>query len=115
MTTPRRTRSCATQVRILGQEYVISGDIDPDYVQRIAGYVEERMRRLQERTIGMSMTRLAVLAAMNIADELFTLQETLRQADELGSERAREMGQRVMEHLNEIERLKSSIVTTEAV
>ncbi len=58
-------------VTINGQRYPIRSDLDPAYVARLAAYVEERMRAASESAPTGDPMRLAVLAALNIADELF--------------------------------------------
>jgi cell division protein ZapA (FtsZ GTPase activity inhibitor) len=70
-----------TTVQIFGQEYKIRGFEDKSYVQRVAGYVDERMRELSQGSSSLSQERLAVLTAINIADELF--QESKRSSDTL--------------------------------
>ena len=106
MSAEQRARSRATQVTIMGQEYVLSGDIDPDYMNRIAGYVNARMKDLHDRTIGMSTTRLAVLTAMNIADELFSLKAEIEQADSSGSARVEQLESRINAWLHDIDKLR---------
>jgi cell division protein ZapA len=58
-------------VEICGQRYPIRSGLDPDYVARLATYVDEKMRAASESTPTGDSLRLAVLAALNIADELF--------------------------------------------
>ena len=70
-----------TTVQIFGQEYKIRGFEDKSYVQRVAGYVDERMRELSQGSSSLSQERLAVLTALNIADELF--QESKRSSEKL--------------------------------
>jgi cell division protein ZapA len=70
-----------TTVQIFGQEYKIRGFEDKSYVQRVAGYVDERMRELSQASSSLSQERLAVLTALNIADELF--QESKRSSEKL--------------------------------
>jgi cell division protein ZapA len=70
-----------TTVQIFGQEYKIRGFEDKSYVQRVAGYVDERMRELSQASSSLSQERLAVLTALNIADELF--QESKRGSETL--------------------------------
>lgn len=60
-----------TTVQIFGQEYKIRGFEDRSYVEKIAGYVHERMKELAQDASSLAPERLAVLAALNIADELF--------------------------------------------
>ena len=58
-------------VEIHGQRYPIRSGLDPEYVARLASYVDEKMRVAAESTPTGDSLRLAVLAALNIADELF--------------------------------------------
>jgi cell division protein ZapA len=58
-------------VEIHGQRYPIRSSLDPEYVARLATYVDEKMRAAADSTPTGDQVRLAVLAAINIADELF--------------------------------------------
>ncbi len=88
-----------TTVQIFGQEYKIRGFEDKNYVERVAGYVDEKMRELSQGSSSLPQERLAVLAALNIADEL--LQEGKRSSETLLSieRRANEMIARLEECL----------------
>ena len=61
----------ATTVEIFGREYKIRGVADEQYIQKIAKYVDEKMREVSTGSSLPSQDRLAILAALNIADELF--------------------------------------------
>ncbi|HKY20744.1 MAG TPA: cell division protein ZapA [Vicinamibacterales bacterium] len=63
-------------VEIRGQRYPIRSSLDPQYVSGLAAYVDQRMRAAAESTPSGDSVRLAVLAALNIADELFRCQDT---------------------------------------
>ena len=56
-------------VQIFGQRYPIRSALDPQYVQELASYVDERMRAAADQSPAGDSLRLAVLAALNIADE----------------------------------------------
>jgi cell division protein ZapA len=58
-------------VEIHGQRYPIRSTLEPEYVARLAVYVDEKMRAAADATPTGDSHRLAVLAALNIADELF--------------------------------------------
>ncbi|HAA89012.1 MAG: Cell division protein ZapA [Thermoanaerobacterales bacterium 50_218] len=62
-------------VSIYGEEYVIKGYASPEYIKGIAAYVDKKMRLIGQKNPQLSVTRIAVLAALNIADELSKLQE----------------------------------------
>jgi cell division protein ZapA len=58
-------------VQILGQRYPIRSALDPRYVQELANYVDEKMRAVADQAAPGDSLRLAVVAALNIADEAF--------------------------------------------
>lgn len=58
-------------VNIFGEEYPIRGDADPDYIVSVASYLDDKMREVAERNANKSPTKVAILAALNITDELF--------------------------------------------
>jgi cell division protein ZapA len=64
-------QSSGTTVMILGQEYTVRSEGDPQYVREIAQYVDRRMREVSQASQQVSSTKIAILAALNIADELF--------------------------------------------
>jgi cell division protein ZapA len=78
-------------VEIHGQRYPIRSSLEPDYVSRLAGYVDEKMRAAAEQTPAGDSLRLAVLAALNIADELFRCRDLKREYDGELAERAGEL------------------------
>ena len=55
----------------MGREYKIKGFADKDYIVKVAEYVNEKMKELSKSSSFPSHDRLAILAALNIADELF--------------------------------------------
>lgn len=62
-------------VKIYGEEYVVKGYAEPEYIEGIAAYVDKKMRLIGQRNPHLSVSKVAVLAALNIADELTRLQE----------------------------------------
>ncbi len=63
----------AVKVQIFGTDYSLKSDKDPEYVKKIAKYVDEKIQRLFDNTNVTSQTKIAVLVALNIADEYFQL------------------------------------------
>ncbi len=59
------------RVTIFGEEYPLRGDANTDYMLRVAEYVDRSMRTVAEKSAHLSTAKVAVLAALNIADELF--------------------------------------------
>ncbi len=66
-------------VEIFGKVYTVRGDKDPDYVRKVAEYVDRKMREISQVTDTVSTSRIAILASLNIADELMTLLEDAEQ------------------------------------
>ena len=62
-------------VEIRGHRYPIRSSLDASYVNGLATYVDEKMRAASDSTPSGDSLRLAVLAALNIADELFRCQD----------------------------------------
>ena len=63
----------AVPIEILGQRYPIRSALDAAYIQELAKYVDEKMRAASDLTPGGESFRAAVVAALNIADEVFRL------------------------------------------
>jgi cell division protein ZapA len=80
-------------VEIHGQRYPIRSSLDPDYVLRLAAFVDQRINAAAHSTPTGDSLRLAVLAALNIADELFRTREQTRARDTEIAERASELEQ----------------------
>jgi cell division protein ZapA len=78
-------------VEICGQRYPIRTTLDAEYVGRLAAYVDERMRTAAEAAPTGDLVRLAVLTALNIADELFRCRESTDARDGELAERTEEL------------------------
>jgi len=70
----------AVQVQIFGLTYTVRAGADPGYVEQLAAYVDEQMREVSKGSGAVDSVRIAVLAALNIADELFRVRERVREA-----------------------------------
>jgi cell division protein ZapA len=81
----------SVSVEILGQRYPIRAALDPEYIRRLAAYVDGKIRAAGDSAPSSDPVRLAVLAALNIADELFRHLETSRAAGGSVVERAEEL------------------------
>ena len=76
------------RVQIFGQRYAIRSSLDEAYVQELASYVGGKMRAAADATPNSDILRLAILTALNIADEVFRCRDGLRQRTAEVSERA---------------------------
>ena len=57
------------RVIIYDQEYFMRGALDEEYIQKLAKYLDGKMRAIAGRRRTVDSLRVAVLAALNIADE----------------------------------------------
>jgi len=64
------------QVEIFGQTYSLKGGADSGYIKELAALIDSRMREIQKGTGTADGYRLAILTALNIADELHRLKTT---------------------------------------
>ena len=69
-----------TTVEIYGQKYTVRSDDDAEHVERVAAYVDERMREVARASSQVTSLRVAILAALNIADELFRERQGVSEA-----------------------------------
>lgn len=74
------------KIRIYGQEYTIVGERSQDEIIKAAQYVDERMQFIGRNSNLGSTTSLAVLSAVNIADEIFSIKEELEQLRTLNAQ-----------------------------
>ena len=67
------------KVKILGQDYVIRSSAGQKYLNEVSAYVNQKMEEIKESGIDDSQQlRIAVLAAMNITDELISYKKDKR-------------------------------------
>lgn len=74
--------SVKTTVEIFGEKYVVRGEGTAAYIQGLAHEVDKKMRLIAQRLPRLGVHQIAVLTALNLADELAKLreeQETLMQ------------------------------------
>ena len=85
-------------VEILGQRYSIRTSLDPEYVAQLAAYVDQKIRAASDSAAPTDSLRLAVLAALNVADELFRCRDAAGTRDGQLAERAGEI-ERLLDHI----------------
>ncbi len=66
----------ALNVEILGQKFTISSDAEEGYMLKVAGYVDGKMQELMQSPKPVAKSNVAMLAALNIADEYHRLKDT---------------------------------------
>ena len=89
------------RVEIYNQTYNIRSDGDNEYIMRLAEYVDGKMRDISSGTLTVDSLKVAILAALHIADEFHQLKNNQAQSDaQLASRSAEcaEMLDRVLKH-----------------
>jgi cell division protein ZapA len=65
----------AVDVEIMGHRFTVRSDADENYIQRVAGYVDEKAQEIVKVSRPQANFNVAMLAALNIADEYHRLKE----------------------------------------
>jgi len=89
------------RVEIYNQTYSIRSDGDNEYIQDLAAYVDSKMRELSSGTMTVDSLKVAILAALHIADEYYQLRHSQAQADAqlaARSSECSEMLDRILKH-----------------
>jgi cell division protein ZapA len=63
----------SVEVYILGQKYTIKGDAPEEYIQQLAGYVQDKIKEVYNNSPSITPVKASILAAITIADELYRL------------------------------------------
>jgi len=99
------------RVEIYNQTYNIRSDGDSDYISELAEYVDSRMREISSGTLTVDSLKVAILAALYIADELHRLKNVHENADEQLASRSAECAEmldRLLKVRSSVERQQSS-------
>jgi cell division protein ZapA len=69
-------RGSVTQVEIFGQTYNVRAEGDSSYIHDLARFVDSRMKEVAEQTATVDTTKIAILAALNISDDLHRVEKS---------------------------------------
>jgi len=72
----------SVKVTIVGQELTIRSDATPEHTRRVAEYVDKTIRSVMNSGAVVESSRAAILAALQITDELFRARSEQRELDE---------------------------------
>jgi cell division protein ZapA len=72
----------SVKVTIVGQELTIRSDASPDHTKEVAAYVDKTIRSIMNSGAVVESSRAAILAALQITDELFRARAAQRSVDE---------------------------------
>jgi cell division protein ZapA len=65
----------SVEIEIMGERLTLRTDADESYVKNVAGYVDKKMQEVQKSTRPSAKSSIAMLAALNIADEYQKLKD----------------------------------------
>jgi len=99
------TTSPTIRVEIYNQTYNIRSDGDTEYIIQLAEFVDGRMREISSGTLTVDSLKVAILAALHIADELHRLKHLHEQADSQLAARSSECA----EMLDRLLKVRSSV------
>jgi cell division protein ZapA len=85
----------STSVEIFGQTYNVRGEGDPDYLTELARFVDSRMREVAAQVATVDPMKIAILAALNIADEFSRYRKRRDEATGAWIEKTEEMSERL--------------------
>ena len=89
------TPPAVVTVDIAGQRYPIRSGLEPAYVVELASYVDQKLRAASESAPSSDMLGLAILTALNLADEIFRARQQQSSANGELNERALQLEQLV--------------------
>lgn len=88
-------------VEIFGQTYAVKAGADPGYVEQLAAHVDRQMQEVSRTGGAVDSVRIAVLAALNVADECFRLRAKLAEAEEAARRKAEGLARELASALGE--------------
>ena len=60
----------SVEIKVFNQTYAVKTDAEEDHIQEVARYVNEKMEEVLKKTRSVSTLNVAILTALNIADDL---------------------------------------------
>src|SRR5271163_834372 len=73
--------SATVKIQIYDQSYNVNADGNEEYLTELAAYVDSKMRSIADATHMVDSLKVAVLAALNIADETFTMRKRQQEVE----------------------------------
>jgi len=90
-------------VDIFGRRYNIRGDHDPSTIRALARYVDQRMRQVAEQVAPGDVVGVAVMAALNIADDYYKTRRALEQRENEITEQTRILAEKLVQAIESVD------------
>jgi len=99
------------EIEIFGNKYriCVKGEEDEKYISQLTSYVDQKMHQVAKKSRSSDLAKIAVLTALNIADELFVAENRIDQLREVIDRMERELAQiedQVKDHDSEFDALE---------
>ncbi|MGM0369812.1 MAG: cell division protein ZapA [Bacillota bacterium] len=78
----KKNRIVKAKVDILGEQYMMKSDKSEAYINNIASFVDYHLTEIKDNSSAMPRNRLFLLGLMNLADDLYTIQNDHQQLEE---------------------------------
>lgn len=79
-------KTTTVEVEIFGTTYNVRGQADPEHLENLAAVVDARMRDIASRVATVDSTKIAVLAALNLAEDMYKGRDAGGRRDEIPRE-----------------------------
>lgn len=87
------------EVSILNQKFIIKSEADERYVQKVADYLNKKIHDIQAHTKSVSSLSVALLAALNVADDLFKLKEKRKDGNHVAEKKIKDLISMIDSHI----------------
>ena len=95
------SESPVVRVQIFGSEYQIASQTDAEHTREVARYIDRKMREVANNLSLRSVSKIAVLTAVNLADELFKAQDEGQQLSQMANEKATKLARSLDQPIRE--------------
>jgi len=95
------SESPVVRVQIFGSEYQIASQTDAEHTREVARYIDRKMREVANNLSLRSVSKIAVLTAVNLADELYKAQNEGQKMEKMANEKAQKLAQSMNQPIRE--------------
>jgi cell division protein ZapA (FtsZ GTPase activity inhibitor) len=88
------------EVNILGSSFTIRSSDDQEYLKQLVAYLEHTVRTIRQRYDSYDPIKVALLAGLNIADELFRCRSAQRDGEDSGAQEIERIATRLIETID---------------
>ena len=99
------------KIRFFDNDYIIKTDAEEEYVQKIASFIENKVKEISKVENSMVVTRSFLLAMLKITDDYFRVEKDFEEFKDRAEERSNRLIQILESSLTESESFSSSDVT----